>query len=302
MLRRINKLIAALSVSMLAGMSSAHAGYMDTLNMTKGVTPVSEQVYDLHMLILWICVIIGVGVFGAMFYSMYAHRKSKGAVPAQFHESTKMEILWTIVPFLILVGMAIPATKTLVFMSDTSEADMSIKVIGHQWKWEYEYLDGDAQGINFISSLSAESRKAIYGDPTAVEHYLKDVDNEVVVPINTKVRFFITASDVIHAWWVPDLGWKRDAIPGFVNENWTKIKKDAVGTYRGQCAELCGKDHGFMPIVVDAVSKEDFAAWVAKMKEEQGGQTASVENQKQQVIVADKLSDKQLAALLNNRK
>ena len=264
MLRRINGLIAAVSAGMVAGMPSAIAGYMDTLNMTEGVTPISERVYDLHMLILWICVIIGVVVFGAMFYSMYAHRKSKGAVPAEFHESTKMEILWTIVPFLILVGMAIPATKTLVFMSDTAEADMSIKITGYQWKWQYEYLDGDAQGINFISSLSADSRQAIYQDPAAVDNYLLDVDNEIVVPVDTKIRFFITAADVIHAWWIPELGQKQDAIPGFINEMWTEIKKP--GVYRGQCAELCGKDHGFMPIVLRAVSKEEYAQWVTEKK------------------------------------
>ena len=283
MLRRINKLIAAISISMMAGMSSAYAGYMDTLNMTKGVTPVSEEVYDLHMLILWICVVIGVVVFGAMFYSMYAHRKSKGAVPAQFHESTKMEILWTVAPFLILVGMAIPATKTLVFMDDTSEADISIKITGHQWKWEYEYLDGDAQGIHFISSLSTESRQAIYNDPTAVEHYLKDVDNEVVVPINKKIRFFLTASDVIHAWWVPDLGQKQDAIPGFINEMWTMIKEP--GVYRGKCAELCGKDHGFMPVVVRAVTDAEYAQWISDQK----GADVAMEAAADKVWTADDL-------------
>jgi cytochrome c oxidase subunit 2 len=264
MLRRINKLIAAFSIGMMAQMPSAFAGYMDTLNMTKGVTPISERVYDLHMLILWVCVIIGIIVFGAMFYSMFHHRKSKGAVAAEFHESTKMEVLWTIVPFLILVGMAIPATKTLVFMSDTAEADMSIKITGHQWKWEYEYLDGDAQGTRFISSLSADSRKAIYADPMAVDNYLVDVDNELVVPVNTKIRFFITASDVIHAWWIPELGQKQDAIPGFINEMWTEIKEP--GVYRGKCAELCGKDHGFMPVVLRAVSKAEYAQWASDKK------------------------------------
>jgi cytochrome c oxidase subunit 2 len=264
MLRRISKLIAALSVGMMVTAPSAFAGYMDTLNMTEGVTPISQEVYDLHMLILWVCVIIGVVVFGAMFYSMYAHRKSRGAVPATFHESTKMEILWTILPFVILVGMAIPATKTLVFMSDTSEADISIKVTGHQWKWEYEYLDGDAQGINYISSLAADSRRAIYADPMKVDNYLLDVDNELVVPVNKKIRFFLTASDVIHAWWVPEIGQKQDAIPGFINEMWTEIKQP--GVYRGQCAELCGKDHGFMPIVVRAVTDEEYARWIKEKK------------------------------------
>ena len=261
MLPRINKLIAAFVISMVAGIQTASAGYMDTLNMTKGVTPISREVYDLHMLILWICVVIGVVVFGAMFYSMYAHRKSKGAVAAEFHESTKMEILWTVVPFVILVGMAIPATKTLVFMDDTKEADLEIKVTGHQWKWQYDYLGED---ISFISSLAADSRKAIKGDPTSVDNYLLDVDKEVVVPVGKKVRFLLTASDVIHAWWVPEIGQKQDAIPGFINEMWTRI--DEPGVYRGQCAELCGRDHGFMPIVVRAVPEAEYTKWLASQK------------------------------------
>ncbi len=266
MLRGINKFILATTVTMAAGMQSASAGYMDTLNMTRGVTPVSERVYDLHMLILWICVIIGIVVFGAMFYSMINHRKSKGAVPATFHESTRMEIIWTIVPFLILIGMAVPATKTLVFMADTAEPDMTVKITGHQWKWEYEYLDGAAEGVHFISSLSADSRKAIYADPGSVDNYLLDVDNEIVLPVGKKIHFLLTASDVIHAWWVPELGQKQDAIPGFVNDLWTEIKKP--GVYRGQCAELCGRDHGFMPIVVRAVTEEEFAVWAAGRKDD----------------------------------
>jgi cytochrome c oxidase subunit 2 len=258
MLRKISKLIAAVSLTMATGLQSAMAGYMDTLNMREGVTPISREVYSLHMLVVWICVGIGVVVFGAMIYSMIMHRKSKGHEAATFHESTKMEILWTIAPFVILVGMAIPATKTLVFMSDTTESDIEIKVTGHQWKWEYDYLGED---ISIISSLSDESRQGIYEDPTAVDNYLLDVDNEVVLPVGKKIRFLLTASDVIHAWWVPDLGQKQDAIPGFVNEMWTQI--DTPGVYRGQCAELCGKDHAFMPIVVRAVSEEEYASWLA---------------------------------------
>lgn len=269
MLRKMNKLIAASMIAMAAGMQSASAGYMDTLNMTQGVTPISQEVYDLHMLILWICVVIGVVVFGAMFYSMFAHRKSKGAVPATFHESTTMEIVWTVVPFLILVGMAIPATKTLMFMTDTTKADIDIKITGHQWKWEYEYLNGDAEGVQFISSLASDSRKAIYEDPNQVDNYLLDVDNELVVPVGKKIQFLLTASDVIHAWWVPEIGQKQDAIPGFINEMWTVIEKP--GVYRGQCAELCGKDHGFMPIVVRAVSEAEFAQWAAGQKGDGGG-------------------------------
>lgn len=262
MLPRINKLIATCLIGLLAGIQSAQAGYMDTLNLTRGVTPVSREVYDLHMLILWICVIIGVVVFGAMFYSMYAHRKSRGAVASEFHESTTMEIMWTVVPFLILVGMAIPATKTLVFMMDTTESDLEIKITGHQWKWEYEYL---GENVSFISSLAAESRKAIYdGDPASVENYLLDVDRELVLPVGKKIRFLITASDVLHAWWVPAIGQKQDAIPGFINEMWTYIEEP--GVYRGQCAELCGKDHGFMPVVVRAVPESEYTSWLAAQK------------------------------------
>ena len=267
MTKRLAETITAAAAVVAAPPASAN--YMDTLNLTPGVTPISQEVYDLHMLILWICVAIGVVVFGAMFYSMFAHRKSKGAVAATFHESAKLEIVWTVVPFLILVGMAIPATKTLIFMTDTTEPDMTVKITGHQWKWEYEYLDGAAQGVHFISSLSADSRRAIYGEPGEVDNYLLDVDNEVVLPVGKKIHFVLTASDVIHAWWVPDLGQKQDAIPGFINEMWTEIKKP--GVYRGQCAELCGKDHGFMPIVVRAVSEQEFAAWANNMMDEKRG-------------------------------
>jgi cytochrome c oxidase subunit 2 len=280
MLRKISKLIAAVSLTMATGLQSAMAGYMDTLNMREGVTPISREVYSLHMLVTWICVGIGVVVFGAMIYSMIMHRKSKGHEAATFHESTKMEILWTIVPFVILVGMAIPATKTLVFMSDTTESDIEIKVTGHQWKWEYDYLGED---ISIISSLSDESRQGIYEDPTAVDNYLLDVDNEVVLPVGKKIRFLLTASDVIHAWWVPDLGQKQDAIPGFVNEMWTQI--DTPGVYRGQCAELCGKDHAFMPIVVRAVSEEEYASWLAEQK----GASAKIAAAADKVWVADDL-------------
>jgi cytochrome c oxidase subunit 2 len=231
--------------------------------MPVGVTPVSREVYDLHMLILWVCVVIGIVVFGAMFYSIYHHRKSRGAVAAQFHESTTLELAWTLVPFLILVVMAIPATRVLIAMEDTSQSAMTIKVTGYQWKWKYDYINED---ISFFSTLSTP-REQLYGLAEKDEHYLLEVDNHLVLPINTKIRILTTAADVIHAWWVPNLGWKRDAIPGYINDNWTYIEKE--GTYRGQCAELCGKDHGFMPIVVDAVSKEKYQEWVSQMKGEQ---------------------------------
>lgn len=249
----------------------AFAGW-DMLNMPVGVTPISQEVYDLHMLILWICVWIGVVVFGAMFYSMIMHRKARGAEAAQFHHSTRAEILWTVVPFIILVGMAIPATKTLIFMEDTSEADVTIKITGYQWKWRYDYMNEE---IGFYSNLASASRAAIYTDPYSVENYLLDVDNAMVVPVGKKVRFLITADDVIHSWWVPDLGQKKDAIPGFVNEIWTIVEKP--GVYRGQCTELCGKDHGFMPIVVIAKSEDDYAKWVEEQKGAQMADAVAIE-------------------------
>jgi len=257
------KQLFAVFTLMALGLGSAHADY--TLNLMKGVTQLSNDVYDLHMLILWICVVIGIAVFGTMFYSIYFHRKSMGHKAEQFHENTTVEIVWTIIPTLILVGMAIPATKTMLEMDDIKESEMSIKVTGWQWKWEYEYLDND---VHFFSSLDEASNKARQKDsgidPRSVPHYLLNVDKPLVVPINTKIRFLFTAADVIHSWWVPDLGWKKDTIPGFVTEAWTSIEK--AGTYRGQCAELCGKDHGFMPIVVIAKEKADYDAWVLEQQ------------------------------------
>jgi cytochrome c oxidase subunit 2 len=231
------------------------------INMTRGVSSLANTHYDLHMLILWICVVIGILVFTAMFTSIVLHRKSKGHEAAQFSHSTKAEIAWTIIPVLILIGMAIPATSALVKMESSSGADMTVKITGFQWKWKYEYLEDD---VNFVSTLSADSNAARQLGSgiaaTDVEHYLLDVDRPLVLPVGKKIKFLITADDVIHAWWVPDFGWKRDAIPGFINEAWVRI--DEPGTYRGQCAELCGKDHGFMPIVVEAVSEQDYIAWV----------------------------------------
>jgi cytochrome c oxidase subunit 2 len=212
------------------------------------------------MLILWICVAIGVVVFGAMFISIIKHRKSKGAKSATFHESTTVEIIWTIVPFLILIGMAIPATKALIAMENTSNPDLTIKVTGYQWKWGYDYLD---EGVSFMSTLTTP-KEQILNQQEKGENYLLEVDNPVVVPVNKKVRLLITANDVIHAWWVPDFGMKKDAIPGFVNDMWINVEKE--GTYRGQCAELCGKDHGFMPIVVVAKNEADYQQWVTAQK------------------------------------
>ena len=253
----------ALSLASLSG--SASAAW--ELNLPVGVTPLSTIVYDLHMLILWICVLIGVVVFGVMFYSIVYHRKSRGHEAAHFHHSAFAEIAWTVIPCIILIGMAIPSTTTLIEMEDTSDPDMTLKVTGYQWKWRYDYLE---DGVTFYSNLAPESRRAIYevgGPQERAEKYLLEVDNPVVLPTDKKVRILLTADDVIHAWWVPELGQKKDAIPGFVNEIWTRIEKP--GTYRGQCAELCGKDHGFMPIVVIAKPEEEYRAWVEEQKQAQ---------------------------------
>jgi cytochrome c oxidase subunit 2 len=217
------------------------------------------------MIILWICIIIGVLVFGAMFTSIVLHRKSRGAEPAQFSHSTTAEIIWTVIPILILVGMAIPATSALVKMETTTGSEMTVKVTGFQWRWKYDYLDHDIRILSSLKSDSNVARQLKSGiDPTSVENYLLDVDHPLVLPVGRKIKFLITADDVIHSWWVPDFGWKKDAIPGFINEAWTQI--DKPGTYRGQCAELCGKDHGFMPIVVEALPAAEYDEWVAAQK------------------------------------
>ena len=230
------------------------------LNMTEGVTAVSQNVYDLHMLIFWICVVIGVVVFGVMFASMYLHRKSRGAVASNFHESTTLEIIWTIIPFFILVGMAFPATKSLIDIYDTSDPDVEVLVTGYQWKWKYEYPE---HGVSFFSNMSTPAEQ-ITGDAVKNEHYLLEVDEPLLIPTGKKVRFLVTAADVIHSWWVPDLAVKRDAIPGYINEAWTFVEEP--GLFRGQCAELCGKDHGFMPIEVKAVPQEEYDAFIAERK------------------------------------
>jgi cytochrome c oxidase subunit 2 len=235
------------------------------INMTRGVTEQAVLNYDLHMIVLWICVVIGILVFSAMFVSIVLHRKSKGHEAAQFTHSTTAEIVWTIIPVTILVVMAVPATKALINMEVAPETEMTIKITGFQWRWKYEYLD---EGISFISSLDSNSNAArMLGsgvDPQSIDNYLLEVDNRVIIPVDTKIKLLITADDVIHAWWVPDLGWKRDAVPGFINEAWTEVTEP--GVYRGQCAELCGKDHGFMPIVVEAVSRQEYANWVSAQK------------------------------------
>jgi cytochrome c oxidase subunit 2 len=254
-----------LGLLLLGGLLSSSVWADMSLNLTKGVTEVSRDVYDLHMLVLYICTGIGIVVFGAMFWSMVFHRKSKGFKPATFHESTKVEILWTAIPVVILIAMAVPATITLIDMENNDDADLTIQVTGSQWKWHYKYFDQD---LEFYSVLSTPREQYENQDGTSAEkgeHYLLEVDRPLVIPTNKKVRFVITSDDVIHAWWVPAFAVKQDANPGFINEAWTKV--DEPGVYRGQCAELCGKDHGFMPIVVEVKSEADYAIWLDEQKQ-----------------------------------
>lgn len=233
------------------------------LNLPEGVTPISRDIYGLHMTIFWVCVGIAVIVFGVMIYSMIYHRKSRGAVASNFHESTTIELIWTIVPLAILIAIAVPATRVLIDLENTEKADMTVKITGYQWKWQYEYLDN---GVSFFSNLSKKSRDGIKNAAirNTDDTYLQDVDNRLVLPVNTRIRFLMTSNDVIHSWWVRELGVKQDANPGFINDSWAFIEEE--GVYRGKCTELCGKDHGFMPVVVEAVSKEAYATWVDDQK------------------------------------
>ncbi len=275
-------LIALLSMivaNMTAAGDTAHSAY----NMTRGVTEISHEVYNLHMVIFYICCVIGVVVFGLMFWAIVHHRKSKGAEPAQFHGSLKIEILWTAIPVIILVVMAIPASKTLIAMEDASKADMTVLVTGSQWKWHYKYLE---YPIEFYSLL-ATPREQIENNATKDELYLRDVDKPLVLPTGKKIRFLVTADDVIHSWWVPAFAIKKDANPGFINETWAKI--DNPGIYRGQCAELCGKDHGFMPIVVDVKTPEAFETWVSE-------QIAAQEKAKAEAAARGLMSKEELLA------
>ncbi len=242
------------------------------LNLRRGVTDVSQTVYELHMLILWVCVVIAIVVFGVMIVSIILHRRSRGAEPANFSHSTNAELIWTIIPVIILIWMAVPAAKTLVIMEDFRDSEITIKVTGYQWRWHYAYLGTE---VDFFSSLARSSniaRQVRSGvDPFSVENYLLEVDKPLVVPVDTKIRLLITANDVIHAWWVPSFAVKKDAIPGFINEVW--FKANETGTFRGQCAELCGRGHGFMPIVVDVLSKQDYAVWI---NAKDGGETIAM--------------------------
>jgi cytochrome c oxidase subunit 2 len=259
----VTTLLASLTVVVAP---AAHAAW--ALNMTQGVTDISRRIYGLHMLILWICVVIAIFVFGWMIYSIVVFRKSRGAVPdTSLVHNTKAEIIWTVIPVLILIGSAVPAARTLIETENATNTELTILVTGYQWKWGYEYIDA---GVSFFSTLdraSNEARQLQSGiDPNTVPNYLLNVDNALVVPAGVKVRLLLTSQDVIHAWWVPALAVKKDAIPGLTNELWFKVDADKVGLYRGQCAELCGRDHGFMPIVIDVRSKEDFARWLAEQK------------------------------------
>ena len=273
---RMTRLIAGLTG--LLATASAFAQSHPTepqrwqLNMTPGVAVTAQNAYHAHMIMLWICIVIGVIVFGAMAYSMFAFRKSRGAKPdIHFTHSTLLELIWTTIPIIILIGSALPATRMLIDEYDASSNpkpyDMTVKITGYQWMWQYEYV---GENVTFTSRLDRES-DALRQNPNATqeqirakEHYLRDVDHPLVLPVDTRVHFLVTADDVIHAWWVPALGWKQDAIPGVINDNWTEVHEP--GTYRGVCAELCGKDHGFMPIVVKVVPKAEYHAWLAAQK------------------------------------
>ena len=250
-----------LLVGLISLLSSKTYAAWDDMNMTEGVTAISQEVFGLHMLIFWICVVIGLIVFSIMFYSMFAFTKKRNPNPSKFHENSKLELAWTIVPFFILVFMAIPASNTLTKIYDDTEGDINIQVVGYQWKWQYKYLEDD---IDFFQNLTTDWDE-IYNKTPKGEHYLEEVDEAVVIPVGKKVRFLITANDVIHSWWMPDFAIKQDAIPGFINTAWTVV--DKPGTYRGKCTELCGKNHGFMPVVVKVVPEDEYHTWVKEKKD-----------------------------------
>jgi cytochrome c oxidase subunit 2 len=257
---RLARLLAS-GFALLAVVAAPEALAAWELNMPKGAEQLSGDIWGLHMLIFWVCVAIAVVVFGAMIYSIVKFQKAKGAVPAKFSHSTSLEIIWTAIPIVILVAMAIPSARMLVKLEDTRDPDLTVKVTGYQWKWRYEYLDDEIQFYSNLGEQSNLARQLNSGlDPNDVDNYLREVDEPMVVPVGQKVRVLITASDVIHAWWVPEIARKKDAIPGFINEFWFRVEEP--GVYRGVCAELCGRDHGFMPVVVDARSPEDYVAWI----------------------------------------
>jgi cytochrome c oxidase subunit 2 len=271
----IRKALASMAaiVSLMAALSpAAHAeSGWHLLNMTQGVTDISRKIYDLHMFIFWVCVVIGIVVFGVMIWSLIRFRKSKGAIAdTTMVHNTKVEIVWTVVPVIILVVSAVPAASTLIELEDTRNTELTIKVTGYQWGWQYDYLDNGVVFFSRLDRTSDAARQLASGtDVNGIEHYLLNVDNPMVVPAGQKIRLLVTATDVIHAWWVPAFGMKKDAVPGYVNQMWFNVDADKTGLYRGQCTELCGRDHGFMPIVVDVRSKEDFAQWLTAESQKQ---------------------------------
>jgi cytochrome c oxidase subunit II len=265
--RLAGRALGAAGVGLAAG---AEANTSNGYNLPLGVTGLSRDIYALHMEVFWVCVVIAVVVFGVMIYALVKFRKSQGAIAdTTLVHSTKVEIIWTIVPVLILVAMAIPAAKVILMMEDTRNSELSIRVTAYQWKWQYQYMDA-ADGVNFFSTLARDSnfaRELHSGiDPKTIPNYLLEVDHPLVIPSGTKVRLLLTSQDVIHAWWVPDFGAKRAAIPGFVNELWFRVDPGKEGIYRGQCAALCGRDHGFMPVVVDVRTPDDFKKWALEQK------------------------------------
>lgn len=268
-------LIGVLALALYSGLSMAVPDPYQ-LNLQTPQTIIAQQTYDQHTMVLWVCLVIFIGVFGVMFYSVLKHRKDAGYKAANFHHSTTVEIIWTIIPFFILAGMAYPATKTIIAMKDTSSPDITIKTTGYQWKWGYDYLIGEGEGISFFSDLSTPRAQIENREPKG-ENYLLEVDNPLVVPVGKKVRVLLTANDVIHAWWVPALGVKQDAIPGFIRDVWFNV--DNPGTYRGQCAELCGKEHGFMPIVVVAMEQDKYSQWVSEQKKKSAETAVDVNKQ-----------------------
>ena len=271
--------LAGAFITLVAHASEDGGSGWSQLNMPRGVTEISRKIYDLHMTIFWVCVAIGVVVFGVMIWSIVSFRKSKGAVPdVTLVHNTKVEVIWTTVPVIILIAMAVPAAKTLVEIEDTTKTELTIKVTGFQWGWQYDYLDDGVVYYSRLDRRSDAARQLMSGiDVTTVPHYLLNVDHPLVVPVATKVRLLITGADVIHSWWVPELGVKKDAIPGFVNEAWFNVDADKAGLYRGQCTELCGRDHGFMPIVVDVRSKADFETWLKNTAAEEKQAAAAPE-------------------------
>ena len=283
--KRLCKLALGPVLLLMSVLAMAAGGEVSEYNMEPGVTELGHRIYDLHMVILIICVVIGVLVFGVMFYSIYYHRKSRGAIPATFHESTKVEIAWTVVPFFILLAMAVPATTTLLDVYDNDAAELDVVVTGYQWKWKYEYLNENGENVSFFSNLRTPQTE-INNTEAKGENYLLEVDEPLVLPVNTKVRFLVTANDVIHSWWVPQLAVKRDAIPGFINE--VSSKPTEEGIFRGQCAELCGRNHGFMPIVVHVVSKEEYATWLSTKQAE----AAEIKELMAQTFTMDQLMER----------